>query len=88
MEEVGVYMVKVIRMRESKSLMNTRTRLLTKADSDTNCSLLLSNIFRKRSFIMPGKLQYYMNVTLSNFFSWMALGQRQRRIKSLNTSLK
>jgi len=35
-------------------------------------SELVSKILSNRSLIIPGKLQYYMNVTLSTFFEPVA----------------
>lgn len=51
-------MLKVKRIRVSKSLTSTLVKLLKNEPSVIKPSLLTSNIFKNLSLIIPGKLQY------------------------------
>ena len=51
-------------------------------------SLFWSNIWNIRSLMMPGKLQYSVNVTLSSFFCCMASGYKLRILRSRYKSFR
>ena len=56
--------------------------------SDTKLSPPRLNILKSLSPMIPGKLQYSINVALSNYCSLMAEGDKHLNDKSLNRSLK